>query len=109
MECLLCDFHLLLVAIAVALIVVANCLSGRDWYFVIPLGTIICLLAGEAGVCGVYFSECPLREFTLFLSLLLSRSQLSGISSWKSMGRLQDLWALSSTSRQEEQACVELS
>ena len=50
----------------VALIVVANHLSGRDWYVVIPLSTIICLPAGGAGVGGVYVAKFPLCDFTLF-------------------------------------------
>ena len=48
MECPLCDFHLLLFVILIALIVVVNRLSGRDWYVVIPLSTIICLSGGRS-------------------------------------------------------------
>ena len=44
----LCKFHLLFFIIVVALIVVVNFLSERDWYFVIPLGIIIYLSGGSS-------------------------------------------------------------
>ena len=49
----MCNFLLLFVVIIVLFVVVRNRLSGRDWYVVITLGTIVCLLAGGEGVCGV--------------------------------------------------------
>ena len=83
MEFPLCDFLFLFVVIVVALIVVGNCLSGRYWYVVIPLGDIICLPAGGVGVGGVYFAEFPLCDFTPFfvvivVVLIVVGNQLSG-------------------------------
>ena len=64
-------------------IVAVNCLSGRDWYAVIPLGTIICIPLGGAGVVVVYFAEFPLCNFTLFFvvvvgMLIVVRNHLLG-------------------------------
>ena len=61
-----------------------HCLYGRDWYVVIPLGTIICLPEGGSGVGGVYFAEFPVCDFTLFfvvvvvVALIVVRNRLLG-------------------------------
>ena len=47
------DFVVLFVIVVVAVIVVGSQIWGMDWSVVIPLGTIICLLARGAGVGGV--------------------------------------------------------
>ena len=80
MECPLCYFHLLFVAIVVTFIVVVNHPSGRDWYVITPLGTIICLQVGGAGVGGMYFAECHLCDFTLFFVVFCCRAH----SCWES-------------------------
>ena len=46
----LCNFIIFFVVVVVALIVVGNCLSGRDGLVVIPLGNIICFPEVGAGV-----------------------------------------------------------
>ena len=58
----------------VELLVVGNYLLERDGKVVIPLGTNICPPAERAGMGGVSFTECPLRDFISFLSSLSSRS-----------------------------------
>ena len=67
----MCNFHLLFVVIFVAIIVVVNCISGRDCYVVINLVTIICLPEGGAGVVGVYFVECHFCDFTHFFIIVV--------------------------------------
>ena len=64
-ECPLCDFLVFFVVVVVALIVVGNHLWGKDGQVVIPLGNIIYLPLGLAGVGGVSFA----RIFRLFCRL----------------------------------------
>ena len=78
LECPLCNFHLSFVNIVVALMVTGNCLSGRDWYVVIPLGTIICLPEGEAGMGGVYFAAFILCKFTVFFVVVVVKLVVFG-------------------------------
>ena len=83
MECPLCNFLVLFVIIVFAFIVIGNRLSGRDWYVVIPMNTIICIPSGGAGVDVVYFVERPLCDFIVFLvvvvvALIVVGNRLSG-------------------------------
>ena len=56
-ECPLRDFILFFVFVDVALEVFGNRLSVRDGWVVNPLGTIICVSAGGAGVGGLSFAR----------------------------------------------------
>ena len=85
MECPLCEYLLLSVVIVVAFIVGGNCLSGRDWYVVISLGTIICLSEGGAGD-RVSFVRLYRLFSVVVVALIVVENRLSG-----KYGRLQSV------------------
>ena len=72
------DFFVLFVIVVVAVIVVGNHLLGMDWLVVIPLGTIIYLQAGGAGVGGVSFVRLLLLFVVIFVMFIVVGNRLFG-------------------------------